>query len=254
MCAVVKTLLLPHPPLLPPFPRRPCSRILAWPSGLESKAPPPPPPGTCTSVMELLFMVMPRTCSSSRESRNRSSPARRGWIRPLLAIRWSDSVVLPWSTCASTHTFLMRSCTQGVAARGGERDSCQGRSPPAEHSPPFPPQPQHPLPWKPAIPQSTHAHRLALQGAHHAGVGIHCWVCDVSQVRCQVRGCGLARRAQLPESCPGSRTAGPGSLGAQAKDHSCPPCMHGKHSKTVKWANAGAWFCQSEAPGMPGEG
>lgn len=31
-------------------------------------------------------------------------------MRPLEAIRWSDSVVLPWSTCARMHMLRMRGC------------------------------------------------------------------------------------------------------------------------------------------------
>lgn len=37
----------------------------------------------------------------------RSRPASLGWIMPLSEpeIRWSQRVVLPWSTCASMHMF-----------------------------------------------------------------------------------------------------------------------------------------------------
>ena len=32
-------------------------------------------------------------------------------MRPFDAMRWSDMVVFPWSTCARMQMFLMRSCT-----------------------------------------------------------------------------------------------------------------------------------------------
>lgn len=57
------------------------------------------------------------TCSSSRLSRYRSSPTILGWIRPLAAIRLSDKVVLPWSTCAMMHILRTRSCTLGNRRR-----------------------------------------------------------------------------------------------------------------------------------------
>jgi hypothetical protein len=67
-------------------------------------------PGTCSSAIDDAFIVMPRDCSSSRESKYRSSPAVFGWMSPLDAIKWSLSVVLPWSTCARMHMLRMRSC------------------------------------------------------------------------------------------------------------------------------------------------
>lgn len=51
--------------------------------------------------------MMARLCSSRRESMYRSRPASLGWIMPLSEpeIRWSQRVVLPWSTCARMHMF-----------------------------------------------------------------------------------------------------------------------------------------------------
>ena len=40
----------------------------------------------------------------------------RGWMRPLDAMRLSESVVLPWSTCARMQMFRMRSCAAHVPA------------------------------------------------------------------------------------------------------------------------------------------
>ena len=54
------------------------------------------------SAMEDDFIVMPRSCSSSRLSMYRSWPASRLEMMPLLAMSESLRVVLPWSTCAIT--------------------------------------------------------------------------------------------------------------------------------------------------------
>ena len=69
----------------------------------------PPPTGSFgvyRSDMAADFIVMPRRCSSSRKSMNRSFPASFWLMKPLCAMRPSDRVVFPWSTCARTHMFL----------------------------------------------------------------------------------------------------------------------------------------------------
>jgi hypothetical protein len=48
-------------------------------------------------------MVMPRLCSSGRESRYRIFPASFGEMMPFVLRRQSVSDVLPWSTCAKMH-------------------------------------------------------------------------------------------------------------------------------------------------------
>ena len=67
--------------------------------------------GDCAWVRMMTINVMidtlaPRTCSSSRESRYRCSPTDFWWMMPLLAMRWSESVVLPWSTWARMQILL----------------------------------------------------------------------------------------------------------------------------------------------------
>lgn len=66
--------------------------------------------------------MMARLCSSRRESMYRSRPASLGWIMPLSEpeIRWSQRVVLPWSTCASMHMFR----SFRVSGGGGVDSGC----------------------------------------------------------------------------------------------------------------------------------
>ena len=63
--------------------------------------------GVYKSEMAALFIVIPRRCSSSRKSMNRSFPASFWLMKPLCAMRPSLRVVFPWSTCARTHMLRM---------------------------------------------------------------------------------------------------------------------------------------------------
>ena len=82
------------------------SEQLRGPSGRKAA------PGTYSNDIELDFMVMPLACSSSLLSRYRISPTSLGWIKPFEAMRWSERVVLPWSTCAKMQMFRIRACQE----------------------------------------------------------------------------------------------------------------------------------------------
>ena len=59
--------------------------------------------------MEEAFIVIILCCSSSLESRYLSVPASLGLIMALDAMRESERLVLPWSTCARMQMFLILS-------------------------------------------------------------------------------------------------------------------------------------------------
>lgn len=82
-------------------------RLMSRGSGCASAFAPGAILGVYNSEMAALFIVMPRRCSSSRKSMNLSLPASFWLMKPLCAMRPSDKVVFPWSTCARTQMFLM---------------------------------------------------------------------------------------------------------------------------------------------------
>ena len=63
-------------------------------------------------------MVMPRSCSSGRESRYLILPASLGEMMPLVAMRASVREVLPWSTWARMQICARSVCAQGRRVRG----------------------------------------------------------------------------------------------------------------------------------------
>ena len=66
----------------------------------------PPSAGRYASAIDDAFIVMPRSCSSSRLSMYRTWPASRDEMMPFDAISPSASVVLPWSTCARMQRLM----------------------------------------------------------------------------------------------------------------------------------------------------
>lgn len=82
--------------------------------------------GEYLSEMELDFMVMHRSCSSSLVSMYRSFPANRMEMIPFEEMRLSVMDVLPWSTCARTHMFrTLKERSVGTAADGRRTQTLQ---------------------------------------------------------------------------------------------------------------------------------